>query len=204
MSSPPRLILATRNAHKAREFAAMLGGGYAISDLTSVAAELPPVEESGSTFEENARLKALAASRALPGLVLADDSGLVVTALRGEPGIRSARYAGECASDGDNTTKVLAALRAIGAEGPARAARFVCAIVLAERGEVLGVFTGAVKGRIAPTPRGGSGFGYDPVFVPDGANRTFAELGEEEKNKVSHRARAIAQLRDYLARRRGP
>ena len=204
MSSPLRLILATRNAHKTREFAALVGSGYAIRDLTAVAAEVPPVEETGSTFEENAILKALAASRALPGLVVADDSGLEVAALGGEPGVYSARYAGENATDEANTARLLAALDAIGAEGPARAARFVCVIALAERGEVVRVFTGAIDGRISGLVRGAGGFGYDPVFVPNEFDRTFAELGEAEKNKVSHRARAIAQLRDYLARLRAP
>ncbi len=95
--------------------------------------------------------------------------------------------------------RLLAALNAIGAEGPGRAARFVCVIALAERGDVIRVFTGAVEGRIAWAPRGEGGFGYDPVFVAEGFERTFAELGEAEKNTISHRARAIAQLRDYLA-----
>ena len=193
----PRLILATRNAHKTREFAEILGGGFVVSDLTGME-NVPLVEETGATFEENAILKALSASRSLPGFVVSDDSGLEVALLGGAPGVRSARYAGENATDGENVAKVLAELRKKGAATRECAACFQCVLALAEAGEIVRTFHGTVRGSIVPRPRGARGFGYDPIFVPEGHAQTFAELGGAVKNRLSHRAQAIARLRDYF------
>ncbi|MGZ4965902.1 MAG: RdgB/HAM1 family non-canonical purine NTP pyrophosphatase [Chthoniobacterales bacterium] len=190
-----RLILATRNAHKTREFAQILGTEFVVSDFSKLPA-FAEVEEIGVTFEANAIIKAIAASRVVQGFVVADDSGLVVPALRGEPGIRSARYAGERASDQENVAKLLKELEARRITKPD--ACFSCALALARNGKMLAVFHGRVDGVITDAPRGENGFGYDPVFVPIGFARTFAELGDEIKNRMSHRACAIAQLREYL------
>ncbi|MDQ6940002.1 MAG: RdgB/HAM1 family non-canonical purine NTP pyrophosphatase [Verrucomicrobiota bacterium] len=187
------LLLATRNAHKTREFAQILGSEFVLSDLTSQP-EIPAIEETGQTFEENAALKAVTISKVKSGLVAADDSGLEVDVLGGAPGIFSARYSGGSASDQENIGKLL---RELGDEEH-RCARFRCAIVLARDGKALDAFAGELEGAISRQPRGKNGFGYDPVFIPAGYDRTFAELGEETKNRISHRARAIAQLRDYL------
>lgn len=197
-----RLILATRNAHKTREFAEILGPGFVVSDLNEVK-EIPRVKETGETFEENAILKAGAISNCFPGLVASDDSGLEVEALQGRPGVRSARYAGEGATDRENVDKLLEDLRGVGMLGQERPARFRCVIALAQAGNILRTFNGVVEGVIVTEPSGGHGFGYDPVFVPEGQAATFAELGKVVKNQISHRARAIAQLRAYLASTRG-
>lgn len=189
------LILATRNAHKTREFREILGPGFALEDLRAFP-DWPEVEETGATFEENAILKALAASRRVAGLVVSDDSGLEVAALRGAPGVRSARYAGKEASDEMNVRKLLDALRDCGSEE--RRAQFKCVIALAQDGSVVRTFVGTITGVIVDAPRGAGGFGYDPIFRPDGYAATFAELSAAEKNQISHRARAIARLRDYL------
>jgi XTP/dITP diphosphohydrolase len=195
------LIIATRNRHKTAELAAMLGPGWMVEDLTG-RPELPEPEENGSSFEENAAIKARAASGALAGLVLADDSGLEVDMLGGAPGIRSARYAGEKATDKENRDRLLLELAQLqhAAEEPVRA-RFRCAIVVAESGEILGTFAGAVEGRITLVEAGTRGFGYDPLFIPDGYSQTFAELDAETKNRLSHRARAMEQAMGWLARR---
>lgn len=191
-----RLLLASRNAHKTREFAEILGAEFSVSDVAGVA-DLPHVEETGSTFEENAVLKAVAISRCVPGLVVADDSGLEVAALNGAPGILSARYAGVDATDGANLEKVLSELAAC-TTSKDRSARFRCALILARDANVVAVFHGSVSGKIIESPRGNQGFGYDPVFVPDGHDRTFAELGASVKTQISHRAVAIDRLRRYL------
>ena len=190
-----RLILATRNAHKAQEFAQILGPNFELSDLTQFG-NFPGVEETGRTFEENAILKALSASRCVDGLVVSDDSGLEVALLAGAPGVRSARYAGESATDEENVAKVLAELRETGAATAKCAACFQCVLALAEAGKIVRTFHGTVRGSIVPTPRGERGFGYDPIFVPEGYTQTFAELGDAVKNRISHRARALARLRE--------
>jgi len=191
------LTIATRNPHKAREFAAILGPRFAVSDLT-YAANVPEVEETGTTFEENAILKAVAASRAVPGLVVADDSGLEVSALGGAPGVYSARYAGEHVGDLENVIKLLKELEAAPAVPDKRKAQFCCAIALARDGKTLTVFHGALKGIITAAPRGVHGFGYDPIFAPRGYDLTFAELDPTVKNRISHRALVIARLREHL------
>ena len=195
-----RLLLATRNAHKTREFAEILGKDFEVRDLSSIR-DVPEIKETGGSFEENAILKALAVSQlrsASGGLVVADDSGLDVDALNGAPGIYSARYAGENASDQANVDKLLRELARQNAPAPKRTARFRCVIALAREGKLLGTFEGTVDGVIVDLARGRNGFGYDPIFVPNGFDKTFAELPAEIKNKISHRARAIASLREAL------
>ncbi|MEI8233281.1 MAG: RdgB/HAM1 family non-canonical purine NTP pyrophosphatase [Verrucomicrobiota bacterium] len=190
-----RLLLATRNRHKTAELAAMLGPCFQVEDLNAHP-EMPETPETGATFLENATLKAVAASRFFGGdlLVLADDSGLEVDALGCEPGVRSARFAGEGATDRQNLELLLAKLQG----EPNRAARFRCAIALARGGERTAVFEGACEGRILDAPRGRDGFGYDPVFVPEGCVQTFAEIPAEAKNVLSHRAKAMALALAWL------
>ena len=190
-----RLLLATRNSHKTREFTEILADGFAVRDLTD-AVELPAVEETGLTFEANAILKAVETSKRFQGLVVADDSGLEVDALQGAPGIYSARYAGEHATGLANIAKLLGELARC--EPGLRLARFRCSLALAQEGTLLGTFDGVVEGTIVDAPRGEGGFGYDPVFQPRGYEQTFAELSSTEKNRISHRARAIRSLRTAL------
>lgn len=192
-----RLLLATRNSHKTREFAGILGPDFAVRDL-SAEPDAPAVEESGATFAENAILKAVAIAKWSGERVVADDSGLEVDALNGAPGVYSARYAGEGATDQENVARLLAELRRSGAQPPFTA-RFRCVLALARAGEAVQTFDGAVKGTIVAAPRGEGGFGYDPVFQPAGFNQTFGEIAPEQKNRMSHRARAIARLRAALA-----
>ena len=189
------VILATRNAHKAREFRELLGHDFNVRDLSAFP-DIKVPKETGDTFEENARLKALAVSQKFDDLVLADDSGLEVDALEGAPGIFSARYAGEPASDTNNIDKLLRELERIGArEISKRSARFRCVLALAQKGKILETCSGVVEGTIVDLPRGSGGFGYDPVFRPDGFDETFGELPAKVKNEISHRARALRALR---------
>jgi len=162
--------------------------------------EISEIRETGRSFEENAKFKALAASKQLPALVIADDSGLEVDALNGAPGIYSARYAGANATDRDKIDKLLRELAPIRATGDLRRARFRCVVALTRNGNLLGTFEGIVEGRIANEARGDSGFGYDPIFVPDGFEQTFGELPKEVKNAISHRAKAIRALAVRLRR----
>jgi len=193
-----QLIVATRNAHKTREIQQILGSDFAVSDL-SAHPEIPATPEHGKSFEENAMLRAAGASRYLPRLIVADDSGLEVDALGGAPGIFSARYAGKNSTDQQNIDKLLRELARVTANGIQRSARFRCVIALAREGALLGMFEGAVEGIIADTPRGQGGFGYDPVFVPRGFEETFAQLPAEVKNGIGHRAKAIRALSRKLA-----
>jgi XTP/dITP diphosphohydrolase len=190
------LLLATRNAHKARELRELLGVDFELRDLSAFP-NIAPAEETGNTFAENAALKAIAASqdRQLQhALVIADDSGLEVDALGGAPGIYSARYAGENATDAANIDKLLGQLRS----DSNRSARFRCVIAVARAGKLLTIVEGAVEGTIVDPPRGNAGFGYDPVFQPLGFDKTFAEMPPELKNRISHRAKAAAPLREKL------
>jgi XTP/dITP diphosphohydrolase len=160
-------------------------------------------KESGRTFEENAILKAVAASqhrrvRDRHLLVVADDSGLEIDALGGAPGILSARYAGETATDKENIDKLLSELARRNVPLDQRSARFRCVIALAHEGKLLGKFEGVVEGSIVDLPRGSRGFGYDPIFLPSGFDKTFGELPIELKNRISHRARVIRAFRAGL------
>ncbi len=194
-----RLILATRNAHKTREIGRILGPGWSVADLNSFPMA-PDIEETAATFAGNAALKALSISAAHSGWVLADDSGLEVDALHGAPGVFSARFAGADADDAANRAKLLQELDRVGACGPQRAARFRCAMVLARDGRVVETFEGTIGGAILSEERGQGGFGYDCLFVPEGFSQTFAELPEEEKNRISHRSRALAGAATLLAK----
>lgn len=189
---PGRILLATANANKAREFGALMEG-IAVEPLPQ-GFELP--EETGSTFHENARLKVIAvrehflAREGTAPWIMADDSGLEVDALGGAPGIYSSRYAGEEATDRRNVAKLLAEL--VGKED--RSARFVCELVcLSPEGREFS-FAGKFEGEIAAAPRGEFGFGYDPVFIPEGYSLTVSQISAEEKNRISHRARAARGL----------
>jgi len=197
------LIVATGNAHKTAEIRAMLGEGWVVDDLKAYP-HLPSPVEDGDTFEANAQIKALAISAALPdALVLSDDSGLEVDVLGGEPGVISARYAGEPSHDANNRERLKRELRAKISSGAAQpfTGRFHCCMVLAEKGAVLGVFHGAVEGRLLLEEEGAGGFGYDPLFVPDGHEHSFGVLPGDTKNQLSHRARALAKVKDWLVKR---
>ncbi len=194
----PRLevVLATSNQGKAREFARLVGAAFSIRAL---AGGVTPPPETGNTFADNARDKATAVFVALGGAnaVLADDSGLEVAALGGLPGVRSARFAGEGATDGENVDKLL---RELGGRTD-RSARFVChlALVLPENycgefGRTLLESSGILEGTIETAPRGAEGFGYDPIFRPQGSERTLSEMSPDEKNTISHRARAVKAM----------
>ncbi len=191
------LLFATRNANKTAEIRKILGPQFQVNDLADHP-EIPHIAESGTTFQENAILKAVAVSKRMPGFVIADDSGLEVEALGGAPGIHSARYAGMNATDQEKTDKLLEELTRVGATKNARRARFRCVLALACKGNVLGAFEGIIKGQIADRPRGSHGFGYDPIFMPEGFQQTFGELAPAEKNQLSHRARALERLRTFL------
>jgi XTP/dITP diphosphohydrolase len=190
------LFIATANRRKTQEIGKMLGRNWDVRDLISLP-HAPVLEENGLTFEANAQMKALTISRIVTGLVLADDSGLIVDALDGAPGVRSARFAGANASDSDNRFKLISLLRQL-PPGTQFQARFWCAMVLATRGELLGSFHGSVEGEVIPVERGHGGFGYDSMFIPQGYRQTFGELPSEIKNSLSHRARALAQVVEFL------
>jgi XTP/dITP diphosphohydrolase len=189
------LLIATRNRGKAREFRELLGDTVRITDLNDYP-EIPEIAETGSTFEENATIKAVAASQQYPGIVLGDDSGLEVDSLGGAPGVYSARYSGKGATDRRNIEKLQDDLAGFCREQ--RVARFRCVLALARGGKLIRTFTGAIEGTVVDRVRGTGGFGYDPIFVPNGFDQTFAELPEETKNAISHRAKAVAALRAQL------
>lgn len=199
-----KLVVATHNRHKTGEIREIVGDLFdEIVDLTALPGLEPPVED-GATFAENSAIKALAASREDPeSLVLADDSGLEVDALGGAPGIHSARFSGEDATDASNREKLLAELSRSEQDSSDRSARFRCVITLARGGEAVASFDGSVEGRIADSMTGEGGFGYDPLFVPEGHDRSFGELPEEVKNGMSHRGRALAQFREWWTNRPG-
>jgi XTP/dITP diphosphohydrolase len=190
-----KLVLASRNPHKVRELGGLLPGHELVPLPDEV--ELPP--EMGETFEDNARLKAESAARATGMTALADDSGIAAAALGGRPGVRSARYAGENATDEENLSKLL---REVPRDGDRRVA-YVCVLALATPAGTVHVEEGRCEGTLAEEPRGSGGFGYDPAFVPadysDG--RTMAELSPEEKDVISHRGRAARAMLARLARR---
>lgn len=193
-----QLVFATSNAHKTEEVAAILGDQWQVTDLrTHPGVTLD--EETGDTFEANAIIKAVSGSRQLPGLlVLADDSGLEVDALGGAPGVRSARYAGENATAADNREKLKIELRRK-LQYTRFAGRFQCCMVLARDGEVLHITHGAVQGQLITSEQGEGGFGYDPLFIPEGFRDSFGVLPAETKNQLSHRARALAAMKEKLA-----
>ena len=206
------LLIATRNAHKVGEIRAILGGQFHYLTLNDYPSA-PSVVEDASTFAGNATKKATELARWIgdaiprPAFVLADDSGLEVDALGGAPGVHSARFAaldsGHAGNspDSDNNLKLLRLLQNVSVEK--RTARFRCVIALTAADTKSGkpdarIFDGACEGRIDFAPCGSDGFGYDPLFIPSGFTQSFAELGEATKNQLSHRAKALAKLQDYL------
>lgn len=193
MQALSRLIIATRNAHKTAEIRAMIGGQFEVLDATAFP-DLPEIEETGTSFLENARLKAEGISARMDGWVLSDDSGLEVDALGGAPGVWSSSYGGEEGNHAKNNARLLAEM----AGKIDRGARFRCTMVLARHGVEQTNFSGTIEGRLVDALSGSGGFGYDPLFIPAGYKQTFAELGDAVKNTLSHRARALGQVISYL------
>jgi XTP/dITP diphosphohydrolase len=202
------LVVATRNRGKLDELRALLAGlGVQVLSVEDVAKREITVVEDGETFEANAKKKALTVAGATMMLTLADDSGLEVDALGGAPGVRSARFAGERATDAENNAALLAALDTLDADpdgtraSGSYKARFRCVLALVDPfvrdGEPV-VVEGVCEGMITRTPRGSGGFGYDPLFLVDGTDKTMAELDEDQKNRISHRGRAFERLRLVL------
>jgi non-canonical purine NTP pyrophosphatase (RdgB/HAM1 family) len=195
-------VLATNNRKKVEEMRHIIGLMDKETRLFSLD-DFPAFEEAvedGDTFEANAVKKAEHVARHTRMMAIADDSGLEVDALEGAPGVYSARYAGEDADDAANNKKLLDALKDVSDEE--RGARFVCCIAIASK-EGTKTFTGHVNGRIGREPKGVSGFGYDPLFFPEGKNKTFAEMGDADKNVISHRAMALRELQKYLLEKSG-
>ena len=194
------LVVGSFNQAKAAEMSELLGGlALPIRSLRDYPA-VRPVEETGETFAENARQKALGLARQIARSeilgVVADDSGLEVDALGGRPGVRSARYVSESATDPERVLRLLEELNGVPAER--RTARFRCHVALADAGRVLIETEGSVEGRIALAPAGAFGFGYDPIFIPRGYDRTFGEIGADLKPRISHRAVALRKFRECL------
>jgi XTP/dITP diphosphohydrolase len=194
---PSRLMLGTRNRKKRGEIVEILGDlGLDFGDLSD-RPDVPDVDETGTTFEANARLKATVVAKATGEWTLGEDSGLVVPALNGRPGVYSARYAGTQGDDAANNARLLAELAPL--PDDRRAAYYVCVAVLSDpRGEVRAVAEGRCHGVIVKEPRGAGGFGYDPLFLVPEFHKTFGELSPRVKHALSHRARALARLRPAL------
>jgi XTP/dITP diphosphohydrolase len=186
-----QLYFASQNKNKIREISALLPSGFEVKGIDDVTGN--ELEETGSTLEENALQKASFVARATGEGAFADDTGLEVEVLNGAPGVISARYAGEQKNAADNIAKILQEME--GVEN--RKAQFRTVIALVANNETH-LFEGKVEGKITVAPRGAQGFGYDPIFIPDGSDRTFAEMSLEEKNEWSHRARALKKLVNFL------
>jgi XTP/dITP diphosphohydrolase len=189
--APIRIALASSNPGKLREYIELAGPHIQVELLPNFC-DLPPFDESAPTFAENAAGKALHYSRHTRELVLADDSGLVVPALGGAPGVHSARYAGPDATDSDRYRKLLRETQ--GKEGDARRAQFVCVIAIAREGQPIAVISDRARGILTNEPRGSGGFGYDPIFLFPELGRTYAELTPAEKNQYSHRGKAFRKI----------
>ncbi len=192
-----QIVIATKNKGKAAEFKRFFQtyGIEAIS-LLEIDDHIPDVEETGTTFKENAALKAEQISKRLNQAVLADDSGLMIDALDGKPGVYSARYAGEPTDDLANMEKVLTEMADV--PGDKRSARFICMLAVATPGKDIIFQEGVCEGTIGFVQKGTNGFGYDPIFIPTGIQATMAELSESEKNKISHRSKAIEKLERWI------
>lgn len=193
-----QLIIATGNAHKVQEFEQLLTGIPFEVVSAKVCGGMPEVDENGGSFVANSQIKAEALRENAPegAWVMADDSGLEVDALDGAPGIYSARYAGADASDEDNVTKLLGALGDL--PKAQRTARFRCVLCVIDEFGLITHYDGTCEGHISSAPTGESGFGYDPVFIPEGYDKSFAELGDTVKGELSHRAKATVWLKDTL------
>jgi len=190
------IVLATRNRYKIKEIKKILGDLRV--DISSALdfSRLNEVEEDGATLEENAAKKALVVSKFTQQLAIADDSGLEVDALEGRPGVYSSRFASKDATYDDNNKKLLELMEYVHPKH--RTARFVCIVAIADKGKVKKIIKGTCEGIIAFEPRGETGFGYDPLFIIPKYNKTFAELGPEIKNKISHRAKAFLETKKFL------
>lgn len=190
------LLIATRNPKKKKELQEILSDfDVKLLSLDDIP-PLPEIEEDGLTFQENAIKKALTVARLSNLLTLADDSGLVVDALQGEPGVFSARYAGPEADDDRNNQKLLQSLQNV--EENKRTARFICVIALASPEGSVKTVMGSCEGMISRSPNGGEGFGYDPLFIPEGYDKSFAQLSPEIKNRISHRGVALNKIKPLL------
>ena len=201
MNEINRLVIATGNIHKTEEIRKLLGPYIKIIEDLKSYPEIGEIDETGGTFEENASLKASAVGEFLGEnfLVLSDDSGLEVCALSGEPGVFSARYAGENASDDENRKKLLRKLNEIDSDMPDWSASFKCVMTLVKGSDKLATFEGSVQGTICEEERGENGFGYDSIFIPEGYENTFAELPSETKNSISHRYQALEAFKKWLS-----
>ncbi|MGI8604850.1 MAG: RdgB/HAM1 family non-canonical purine NTP pyrophosphatase [Verrucomicrobiales bacterium] len=197
----PTLVLATQNPHKTEEVRAILGAAFEVRDLRSFGLYAAP-DETGATLGENAVLKALAASAELGDdhWVLADDTGLEVDALDGDPGVNSARYAGRPGDDAANRARLVAELKKANVRGKRRRARFRCALALVKAGQVVREFAGTIEGVVANEEKGAGGFGYDALFIPEGRCQTFGELSASIKNGISHRARALEEFKTFWSK----
>ncbi|QVL55926.1 MAG: RdgB/HAM1 family non-canonical purine NTP pyrophosphatase [Simkaniaceae bacterium] len=191
------IVIASQNLHKIREIRAILKPEYPFDYLSLLDfPEYQPPEESGETFEDNAFIKATHAANTLKRWVIADDSGLVVPALENQPGVRSARYAGDTASDKENRAKLISALDPIPENE--RTGYYFCALALASPDGIQMQVKGSCEGSLLLKPRGSQGFGYDPLFLKYDYNKTFAEIDEETKNRISHRRKALDKLTPAL------
>lgn len=196
MGSVRQLVIATKNKKKLHELKRYLKGVKAGVISLQDFHRTPRIVENGDTFKKNAVKKALVVSRFVSGLALADDSGLVVNALGGRPGVRSSRFAGPGKSDRENNDKLLKLLSKVPPRK--RRARFVCAVAIADNGALVKVIEENCKGFVAFSPKGGYGFGYDPVFLIPEYKRTFGELGLKVKDRMSHRSKALKKAREFL------
>ena len=185
-----KIVLGSKNKDKLREIQALMKGAGVQALSLADFKDCPDVAETGKTFEANARLKARDYSKHTHLLTLADDSGLRVDALNGKPGVYSARFAGSGCTYHDNNQKLLALLK-----GKRRRAKFVCVMSLYDNGRCVNTVRGECKGSVAFSQRGKHGFGYDPIFIPRGFTKTFAELGPAVKNKISHRGKALRKVK---------
>ncbi len=195
--SHSKLFVASSNPGKLREYRILATGQPVQLESLPRFSAIPAFEESAPTFAENAAGKALHYSRFADLPVVADDSGLVVPALGGAPGVHSSRYAGPGAGDADRVQKLLGEMR--GKRGEERRARFVCVLALAQQGRAIAVFSDSAEGMLTEEPRGIDGFGYDPIFYFEVLGRTYAEITREEKNRYSHRGKAFRKLLEFLA-----
>ncbi|MFC1549230.1 RdgB/HAM1 family non-canonical purine NTP pyrophosphatase [Candidatus Omnitrophota bacterium] len=192
------ILLATHNANKRREIKDLLRKfkNTKVMNLEDLNVKPPIIVEDGKTFRQNAVKKAITMSKFFNGIVLADDSGLEVDALYGSPGVRSARFARTKATDEENNKKLLKLLAKVPKKN--RKARFVCNIAIAAGGVLLGTFEGRINGHVLAKPRGKNGFGYDPIFVPNGYGKTFAEMAPSFKNRISHRGLALREFKKAI------
>ena len=190
------IFLATNNIKNIKVLQQMLGSHWRVLD-TSAMTEKPQWDETGSSFEENAKIKVDALTPFCDGLILGDDSGLEVDALDGAPGVYSSRYAGEDGNDAANNSKLIAALRDVPKEK--RSARFRCCLCLRDTDGTIHYFNGTCEGLIGFEQSGTGGFGYDPLFFPAGSDRTLAEHSAEEKNRISHRAKALQEFLKFMS-----